>query len=326
MGFGRFAGYVALTLLAIAAGAQENRRPHEVLRKVFESQVTQRYSGARIVEIRREGERRRHTEYVLRDGRRTRIEFARDSQMSGQVIVEADGQRRHFFPDRNVIRVGPPRRDITLGRLRELAEGAKNRRVQMLLSAGPTVAGLPTQRITWRDRQGNVLTTLDVHEDTGIVLRRELFDGTGARSGLFEFQRIDLRPTVDAKDFKLERRGAKIVNPDDELLRLSREQKLPIVRIPASAAMDLESVRAIKVGDQDVVEQIYGGERGRVALYLMARPLDAQRLRRLAGGDVTVVPGQVRGAAFVLIGDQPEPMLRRLADLLQRPPRRRSLE
>src|SRR5262245_22963865 len=114
MYLGLFVWAASLTL-AVAQPPTPQFPP--LLQKAMERSKKQRFSGSRLVEMKMGPNRVRHTEYVLRDGERTRIEFPDASPFQGQIIVEANGERRHFFPDRNEMHITPPRREDFFMRL-----------------------------------------------------------------------------------------------------------------------------------------------------------------------------------------------------------------
>src|SRR5688572_30101052 len=89
-----------------------------ILQRAFKSAFQLKYSGTRVVMFRRGPERRKTTEYVLKDGPRLRIEYPEDSLNAGQVIVENGRERQHFFPESNEIHVGPAMHDDAFEKLK----------------------------------------------------------------------------------------------------------------------------------------------------------------------------------------------------------------
>lgn len=326
------AAAVAAGLLLSSAHAQPRRGPvgggvgqpariferFPILRKMIDAEPRLRFTGSRIVETKIGAERLRNTEIIVRDGMLQRTEFTSDSPNAGQIIVENGRKRRHFFPATNEIQVLPARREEMIGRFRmmfkQIADGAMN----IKSAGGEEIAGRRTQELSFQDRAGNTVQRLWIDNETGMLLKRELFDPVGTRIGFFEFTRINFSPKISREDFEIRRKGAVEVTPDDQVLRLAKRLGLPPSRIPANEPYDLEIVRPLDLGGTRGFMQTYFGERGRVSLYQIDGDIDPRRLTRLAGGsNLNTHSWHVGPRTFVLVGDVPQAELERLARLVR---------
>ncbi len=290
----------------IADGAQ---RAQPLLRKMLQAQGTLTYSGVRNVEIRFGGDRKRYVEIVLRAGPKTRIEFPDDSEFAGQIIVENRQERRHFFPDTNEIKVEPARFDEAFFHLGQLIRAGFKASVE----PGDMIAGFKTAIATFADPQGNVLQRLWIDPNTGMILRRDLFDTVGNRTGYFEFTRVNFHPVVSPTDFEIKRRGAKVRTLDQDLVEASRKLQLPASRIAPSEPYALQAVKVMGVGDRQILAQVYTGPRGRVSLFQTRGPISPERLQKLLGQQVQVFSWRVDDRTFVLMGDTSRDELARLS-------------
>lgn len=290
------------------------RQLHPLILKMFQAQGSLTYSGTRVVELGVGAARKRHQEIVLRNGPRTRVEFPEDSEFAGQVIIENRGERRHYFPDINEIRVEPARFDEAFSRLGQLLKSG----MQVSVEPGADIAGLHTMVSTFRDRQGNIIQRLWVDPSTGMILRRDLMDEVGNRTGYFEFSKVNYRPVVSPSDFELKRKGAKVSTLDQELQKLSRQLQLPPLRIPPSEPYALQAVRMVGTGDRAILAQVYTGQRGRVSLFQTRGPINPERMQRLVGGRLRSVTWQADGRSLAIMGDVTQDELVRLARLLGR--------
>lgn len=289
-----------------------------LLRKMIESEPRLRFSGTRVVETRMGAERLRNTEIILRDGPLVRTEFTSDSPNAGQIIVENGRKRKQFMPATNEIQVLPGRREEMIGRLRmmfkQIAEGA------MTIKSGntETVADHRAQAFSFEDRAGNTVQKLWIDPETGMILKRELFDPVGTRIGFFEFTRINYTPKISREDFEIRRKGAVEVTPDDQVVRMAKRLGLPPARIPEGEPYVLEIVRPLEMGGVKGFMQTYFGERGRVSLYQIASDIDPKRLTRLGGvSNLKTHSWHAGSRTFVLVGDVPQAELERLARLVR---------
>lgn len=284
-----------------------------ILRKAFQNAQKLRYAGTRTVEFRRGGSDDRHDEVITRDGSNIRIEFPEGSKFAGQIIVENSRERKHFFPDRNEIHILPPRREEAFDRLLRLLSG-KNR-VVISTAPGQSVAGRRTEQVVISDRSGNVMQRLYIEPDSGLILKKQLFDPVGAPVGGFEFRTVDMNPRVNRGFFRIVRRGATVLTPADLLERLAKERGFAVVVLPLSSGYRLEGSFARDIGGSDVLVQMYGSKAGRrLTLFQLKKAVSPDRLRAFARDeDLKSVTWQSGGRTFVLVGNLDESALRSVA-------------
>lgn len=287
-----------------------------MLRKVLGAQGQLRYSGKRVLELKVAGERQRYIELVTRDGQRQRIEYPEGSPLAGQVIVEDGKTRMHYYPVENVIRTEPQRFDEAAMRFRRTAQLVRAGRLRMTAAPGEAVAMQQTVRLSFSDPQGNVVQNLWADRRTGLILKRELFDRVGARAGYFEFLSINYQPVVRPKDFVLGRKGARVIDLEQELREGARRLGLSGARIPPGEAYQLRAVRVVKLAGTQVLTQLYAGPGGSLSLFETASTIDKRRLQRLAARRVSVHNWTAGGRSFALVGDQPRTELLRLAKVI----------
>lgn len=301
---------IGTALLPSGATAQrgEGRLP-PVLRKVIAASATLRYSGHRTVTVLRDGKVDRHEEVVMRDGDRLRIEFPKGSPYSGQVIVEQGGQRRHWVPAENQVRLLPARREEGLQRLRALARSGR-----IEVGPGERLAGYATREVTVRDGAGNVIQRLSIEPRTGAVLRRRIFDAVGTEVGGFVFTQIDFSPGQwPATLFQIERKGAEMVTPWDQLRRLAKRQGFSPVGLATSTGYRLDNVRIAKLADGPVLAQTYTSAGGRVSLFQLHTQISPERLKLLLKrGTLRSRSWTTGGRSFVLMGSVSEAELDKL--------------
>lgn len=277
------------------------------LRRALTAQATLRFTGRRTVTVLRNGQPNRHEEIVTRDGPRVRIEFPSGGPYAGQVIVENASERRHFLPKTNEIRLLPPRREEGLQRLRAMARDGR-----VSVEPGERIAGHATVEATVRNQAGDLVQRLSIEPSSGALLRRRVYDLTGAEVGGFVYTRIDLNTgPLDAALFRIDRKGAHTVTPRDMLLRLARRGKFRAVGLPASTGFRLDSVRLQDASGNPVLVQNYTGPGGRLSLYQLRATVSSDRLRRQAARWHSLSWNE-GGLTFVLIGPQDEATLKRL--------------
>ena len=324
----------ALTLLlCLAAAISLAQRPHRgggrdggkfelppdlppILHRAFKSAFKLKYSGTRVVLFRRGPERRKTTEYVLKDGPRLRIEFPEDSVNAGQVIVENGRERQHFFPESNEIHIGPATHDEAFERLKMFLRPDGRNPVKVVLGALDSVAGQRAGLVLLNDPRGNTIQRLWIDERTGLILKRELYDPVGAVVGSFEFTKVNYSPVIQREDFKIVRKDATIVTPEDKARRLMRESDMVQAFLPQDKYRKLMSSRILgRVAASKVLILTYGSGRGRPPLSLVQveGQFDRNRLNRLAGPQFRSYTWTMSGRTFVLIGDLTDDELRGLA-------------
>lgn len=308
-----FVASILLTSLAPVSLAQ--RAPEQLppaLRQALRKATTAKFSGTRTVEVMEGARRERYIEYVLRDGQRSRTWFPASSAFAGQVIVETPRERRHFYPGKNEIYVGPPRREEAMARLFNLARTAG---VRFQTRDGGKVAERNAIEITISEGQGNPLQRIWIDREHGVILKRELFDRVGTRVGFFEFSEISFSPRIAPTDFQLDRRGARIVTPKDELVRLVRENKMTLVHLPEAEGYRLDWVRRLPNNRVAVLQQVYSKGDVNVSLFQAAAEVTLPMANRKPEG-FEALTWNHQGQSFALLGNVSGDELRRLARLL----------
>lgn len=312
---------ICLALLSAGAGAQsrsqklseeELKKLPAVVQLALRNFSKLRYSGTRIVEFRQGPERKRHTEWVLRDGSRARTEFPEGSAFAGQIIVENRGERRHFFPDRNEIHVMPARRDEAFFRLFAMLGGRGSSTPKITAGDPDSIAGHRAIQVDVSDTAGNVIQKLWIHATNGLVMKREIFDRVGTRIGLFEFTSIDFSPRISRDEFEIKRRGAQIVTPRDRLRAEAQKAGLQPLALSRGSGWSLEHVRVIRPAGEPILVQTYIGKHTPVTLFQLKSEVDQQRLDRLGRG-LSIHHWRQDGVTLVLVGDLPAESLRQLA-------------
>lgn len=323
-------GIIATTVVANAQRArpQGDIRPNPaqnqvlrepILQKLMQARGRLRFSGTRTVMIKVDGDRLRVVEHVLRDGFRQRTEFADGSPNEGQIIVEDEQRRQHYFPGRNEILILPPRADEIYGRFRRQLREVSNGRLKFKSGPGGVIAGVPTEMGEIVDQQGNPVQRFWIDMRTGMMLKRELYDPVGGMAGAFEFTRINYEPVISRGDFELVRRGAKLVSPSDLLQQVSQQTDIRPMRLPESSPYKLEDVRPLDLPNGTGMIQVYtGGDDGRFSFFIVRGNVDPQRLRRLLGQSLNFVAWRKGDLAFALMGDLPKRELDQIADQLGR--------
>jgi len=290
----------------------------ELLRKMLQSQPTLRFSGTRVVEFRNGPDRVRNTEIVLKDGERQRIEFSPDSPNAGQIIVENGRERRQYDPQKNEIQVLRPRREEMIGRLGMLARQIREGGLRFRIDAGGEIAGVATKQMILTDPEGNVVHRMWIDPATGMLLKREILDPVGTRIGFFEFTKVNFNPRFSPDDFRILRRGAKVVTLDDLVGRIAKKLGFSPLRIPASEPYELEDVRPVDLGPRKGMMQMYSGAKGRFSFYQVTGEIDQRRLERLAGGPRFDVYSWRSGErTLILVGDVGRSELERLSKTIR---------
>lgn len=283
-----------------------------VLRQAIRVAPNLKFSGTRVVEQFAGADREQHVEYVLREGNHLRIWFPNDSAFSGQVIVETPRQRRHYFPGKNEIHVGPPRREEAFGRL---VASATSGRAVYNTEPGGTIAGRETVAVTVHEG-GNPVQKLWIDSQSGMILRRDLFDAVGVRIGSYAFTEIDYSPVVRPGDFELNRKGAKIVTPEDEARILARRLQLYAASLPSSDGWRLDSARTIRSGSYPVLHLTFRKGTSYVSLFQAKGRIELPMLRRARQGALSSHTWVAGGNTFAIIGNVAVDELKRLANLV----------
>jgi outer membrane lipoprotein-sorting protein len=306
--------WMVLTAAATAAAQPADTNfVHPLLARAVREAGHQRYTGVRLVQLRRRPKAATHEEYVSRDGAKIRIEFADDSPFAGQIIVEDGRTRRHFLPQMNEIRVLPPRRDEALLRVgRALQRGG----MQISSTDGGQIAGRRTTLFAIADPQGNVTQRIYVDVETALVLKRVLFDPVGTQIGYFEFTKVSYPAQLSPKLFALVRKGAVIVTPDDELARECQSGGFNRIRIPDRLGYRLEGVRSMRMQGENVLAQTYSTDHGKLSFFQVRALIPAERLWAMRRGEVHIAVWQANGSTYALMGPQDQAELDGLAKRL----------
>lgn len=283
-----------------------------ILRQAIRKMSSVRFSGTRTVEVLEGANRERHIEYILRDGSRTRTWFPSGSPYAGQVIVETLQERRHYYPGRNEILVTPPRREEAVSRLMNLGRRSG---IRVTVKDGSPVAGRATVQVSLIEGSGNPIQHLWIDRQQAVILKRELYDAVGTRVGSFEFTEIDFRPRFSDGDFELERRGAKVVTPVDQLQRLAKDLGIAPVRIPDAEGYRMEWVRRLPGGRVPVIQQVYSKGEVNLSFFQAGSEVNLPMLRRTQRGFESFSWTQ-QGNTYALMGNVGADELRRLARLL----------
>ncbi|MBL8060536.1 MAG: hypothetical protein JNK63_07470 [Chthonomonas sp.] len=285
-----------------------------LLERAVRAQAKLRFTGVRRMVMRLGPQARTNVERVWQDGSRYRVEFEPGSVDAGQVIVIANGVRSHFFPSSNEIQVRPAMMDEPLMRLGEMLRGGRG--TQIKESSGGAVAGQQTNLLTFSDSNGNAIGKLWVDPDTAMVLKRELFDASGRLVGSMEFIRVDLNPKFDESDFKITRKGARVVTIDEMLRRLAGSVGVRPLRLQESSGFILEAVNVVPLGEgKRALSQSYFSRQGkRVSVFITRSSVDARRISGRQGPALASIARTIGDLTVVLIGNVPQADLQKLAD------------
>jgi outer membrane lipoprotein-sorting protein len=270
--------------------------------KAIREQDSLRYSGTRIVAFRREGELEKHREFVIKDGRRIRIVFPEGSKFSGQVIVETAHERRHFFPSRNEIHISRPRQYELFEHLFHGGWRGDARTLKFTDEKGSRIAGIRTELVTVKDGSGNVLQTVNIDPESGLVLKRCLYDQSGVQAGSSEFTEVNFHPDLDDSLFVLEHRGARITTPLDDLAKVALKNGFLPAYLTHDSGFDLDSCRTMEIAGQQVLACQYASSQGHMMLFQLARGVDPEKLKRHAPPQLHTKVLQLQGRTFALVG------------------------
>jgi outer membrane lipoprotein-sorting protein len=267
------------------------------------------------VEYRKSGDRKRHVEYVLKDGRKTRIEFPEGSPNYGQIILEVGNTRFHYIPGREEVQKTPARGDDAVARLASMIRNTK--RFNIVTAGADTIAGIKAQRANFTDSLGNTVQSLWIDTKSGLILKRELYDQVGLVVGAFEFQTVNLHPKIRREDFTINRKGIKVVQLDERLHRLCDVNGFLPNGIKENRGYQWIAVRVLNPkGRQPILMQTYKADKKILSLFQVKGALDQKRLERLATARFRSYSWTVSNHTFALIGDMSEVDLKHIADLV----------
>lgn len=308
----------AIALVAFLApfcfAQDEVKQMPPVVTKALAAARNLRYSGTRTVSFRDGTERRSHVELVLKDGPRSRIWFPADSPNYGQVIIENGPKRIQYMPGSDKIIESPSRGDDALKRLAATIKNAARFRIEM--AKGDKIAGFQTLRADVNDRKGNCLQSLWIEPNTGMVLKRELYDRVGSVVGSFEFSTINFNPDISPRDFEINR-NAKLVRLSQRLKELCAQHGFEPIVLRKDQRYALQSVRVMNAnGKMPMLMQAYSGPRGVVTLFQINGEINLSRLEKLSKGTTNAYSWRMAGKSLVLVGDTDRSELQKLAGLV----------
>lgn len=283
------------------------------LKDALERAKTSRFSGTRTVTFVRAGRIETHNEFVTKDGGNLRIEFDKSSPYAGQIIVETQDSRKHYFPDKNEIRVAPSFGKKQFEGIRGLFRSPRGGKVRIESSPGGLVAGLQTTRYQVLDKNNNPIVQVFIEPRTGFIAKRVVFDPTGNIGGSYEFVKVTLNPRIVPGAFNIYRKGATVIRPIDELRKQVGSLNFPLLTLPNSSGYQLESVYVKEIRGAKVLVQNFGREDSRLTMFLTKSPLDSAELKKYERGELSSYVWSLNGVTLVMIGDQPEDRLRSLA-------------
>ncbi len=301
----------SLLLVPIVLAQAEQPVP-PLIDKVMKASMSLRYRGERRIQLRFGPDLVQHTEYILKDGPRTRLWFPDEGSFRGQIIIENEGERRHYFPDRNVIEVLPPRREEHAGRFSKFGKGRGTPTFK--IDDGGVIAGFTTKQVEISGPTGTVFLRMWVDPRSGLVLKRVMYNKKGEQQAIAEFVRVDLNPTIKRSDFELDIRNAKIISPREKLSELITRGGFANVAIPPKGPFQLESSRIQRIENVPALVQVYVSKNGRLTFFQIKTAVNPEELKRFGRGEkVNSYSWQKAGASFVLLGDLSEADLRKIA-------------
>jgi outer membrane lipoprotein-sorting protein len=307
---------VGLTSLACLGLAQGDGQIPPIVEQAAKASKNLRYRGERRIQLRFGPDLVQHTEYILKDKMRTRIWFPDEGSYRGQIIVENESERRHYFPDRNQIDVLPPRREENIARWGKMGKQGRPQPVYRVEDGGQ-IAGIATKQVEMSGGNGFVFMRMWIDPKTGLVLKRTIYNKSNQPQAVAEFTKVEFNPRFQRGDFELAIRNAKIITPRDRLAELIQRGSFQNVSFAPKDLYKLESSRIQRIDNVPALVQVYVRRDGRVSLYQVKAQIDPEKLRRSGRGEkVGAYSWQKAGTSFVLLGDLPESKLRELAQRL----------
>lgn len=310
----------ALTgLLAVSAAVSFSQpktgaQAEAVIQKIVAASRTLRFGGTRTVELRFGPDQAKHIEFVIKDGPRSRIEFPPEGTYRGQILVENEFERRHYFPDRNQLEIMPPRRDEMVARLVKMLR--KSGKPEITVTDGPRIAGIETQVVEVGGKGNHPMLRLWIDPQTYLIVKREVYGREGKPMVVTEYTKIDYNRRFRSSDFRLRVAGAKEIRPRDTLAAMVAKGGFQNISLAPKDPFKLESCRIQRIGDISSLVQVYVNGDAKISLFQMRTQLDPQLLRQFGRGEFSVQTWQAGGSSFVLLGDLPEDKLREVAQRL----------
>lgn len=320
----------ALATIAVSAVAQRTPVPTQKDKKLFDAVLKAekdlKCRGMRIVVRRfvRDGKSQtfRHMESVRRDGRRSRTEYySRENEdINGQIAVDDGKFRFHYYPKDNVIHQRPSFARQSGQWLEQILRGGQPGKM-FEVSPGGMVARRQTTMILIKEGS-NFEHRLWIDNERKAILKHEMGSPGSDRGLTWTFRRFSYVDSVDPDEFKIVVPGAKTLGPEDRLEAAAKKVKMRAYRLPASTKFALHT----GIGREDdktgrrILSSIYGDGRTVVTLIQSSKALDQARLRGGRGGRSprTVFLWNLDGLSFALVGNLPQPELKRLSALVRR--------
>ncbi|MGE0000484.1 MAG: outer membrane lipoprotein carrier protein LolA [Fimbriimonadaceae bacterium] len=302
---------LAIGVVLLAAGIAVAQGPAEgprLLQHAIKSRLTLKMRGERVVTL-PNGTRIR--ERIHRNGMRMRIQITEPASLRESVAVEDGNQRRQYVPDRNEIRIMPSREaefyDRIQGLIRPLRRGFR-------VEDGGTIAGLPTRMVGVPEPRGDGLAKFWIHADSGAVLKSQVTGPEGETVASFEFLTAEIVTEMDSSLFALNKPGATVVTPLDDLRRLSRELGMVPWHIREEGGWQLMGTRPIGPPRSKSLMQSYANGDMRVSLFhVVGRDIDPKRVGNLVGPGMHVHSFRKGESRLFIIGPLDGSALQRLA-------------
>jgi len=312
-----------LACTALAAGKKQGAEKGDewlkeapaILRLANSNINSLRFTGVRVFRFRRAGVEEVNEELVTRDGKRSRVEF-RNGPLNGQIIVENGKERKHYFPDRNEVRISQSRPEDGVLRIGRFWRERNNRALKFRTAPGGEVAGIETEKVEMLDKDGNPILSLSIDPKSGLVLKRVFFDRVGTVTGQFEFTSVRFNPKIAPDAFRIDRKGVKVIRPIDELKRVAASEKLPAVMLNTGTGFVLEGARSTNMRGTVVMAQFYTSPSGRLSLFVTKDKLEPERLQRMGRGRTSAHVWAADGVYFALVGDLLPAQLKALSSKL----------
>jgi len=283
-----------------------------ILQKVVQQSSYLRFQATRTVEVRIKDHYVTHVEYVLRNGRQERIEFPADSAFKNQVIVDNGTERKRYLPRKNQVTVQPSFQDEALNGLVDRNGRMRKRRVE--LANGGAIVGINTIRADIETAKGQVRQQLWIDPSSGAVLKRVGYDAQGQEVAGFQYTAINYNPRLNSQQFELNPKGAIIITPMDDLVRIAHRLGLPDYALDGNSRFKLISARRIDKGNIPILSTLYQGPHGeRVSVFELIQSVDENKLRATAGKGSNVKVIQIGVVNLAIIGPMTASGLNQLA-------------
>ena len=159
---------------------------------------------------------------------------------------------------------------------------------------------------------------LYVDPRSGFVAKRVMYDKVGSVVGSFEFTQVSYNPKFALDAFQINRKGARIILPVDELRSLAKKGGFPNYWLGKSSGLNLDGARINKLPDGEVLVQFYGAREARVTLFITKHSIDETVLRRLKPRESNFYVWRSGDFSMAIVGELSEGELRGLAGSIER--------